>query len=176
MEKWYRVLAPRSTVLIGSVNKEGVSNAAPFSFVMPISASPPLIAFASAPSRHTLANIRDIGDFTVNIPGKKILAQVWECGAKFPKGVSEIKETGLTELPIKGIKSPGIKECFAIFSCRFHKEYPAGDHILVIGEIIEIELQQGIIRDGQFDPGTVQPILHVGGEIFSVPGEKIIIK
>jgi len=176
LEKWYQVLAPRTTVLVATVNKEGVSNAAPFSFAMPVSAQPQLIAFASAPQRHTLANIRATGDFTVNIPGKELLEKMWACAASFPEGVSEIKETELTELPMEGVKSPGIKECFAIFACTLFKEIPAGDHVVVIGEIVSIDIRKGIIKDGKFDPRTANPLLHVSGEEFTVPGEKIIVK
>jgi len=35
LSMWYKILAPRSVVLVSTVNNDGVSNAAPFSFVMP---------------------------------------------------------------------------------------------------------------------------------------------
>ncbi|MFH1863775.1 MAG: flavin reductase family protein [bacterium] len=176
LEKWYSALSPRSTVLIGTVNKDGVSNAAPFSFAMPVSGKPPLVAFASAPKRHTLANIRATGEFTVNVPGKELLGQLWECASNFPEGVSEIKEARLTEIKVGNIKAPGIKECFAIFACKLHSEIPAGDHVIVIGEIVETEIRKGKIVDGKFDPYSVSPLLHIGGEDFTIPGEKLVVK
>ena len=36
LNNWYKVLAPRSTVLVATVNEKEISNAAPFSFVMPV--------------------------------------------------------------------------------------------------------------------------------------------
>ena len=43
LEKFYKALAPRPTVLVTTVNPEGKVNAAPFSFVTPVSMNPPLI-------------------------------------------------------------------------------------------------------------------------------------
>ncbi len=107
---WYKLLSPRAVVLISTVNKKGVSNAAPFSFVMPASVEPPMIAFASDPDHHTISNIRETGDFAVNIPGVDMLNQLWTCGEDFPEGVSEIKKAHLTEKKSKKIKSPKVAE------------------------------------------------------------------
>ncbi|MGZ7095643.1 MAG: flavin reductase, partial [Methanobacterium sp.] len=42
----YKILAPRPTIIVSTVDKKGNVNAAPFSFTMPVSMDPPLIAFA----------------------------------------------------------------------------------------------------------------------------------
>ncbi len=174
LDNWHKVLAPRPTVLVATVNKNGILNAAPFSFVMPVSMKPALVAFSSAPKRHTLANIRLTKDFTINIPGKELLNQVWKCAESFPEGVSEIKKSNLTEVKLKGIKSPGIKECYATFSCKLFKEIVAGDHVLVIGEVIAVEVRADVFVNKKFNPYTASPIMHIGGDEFSVPGEKLI--
>lgn len=64
----YRILAPRPTIIVTTVNRKGEVNAAPFSFTMPVSMDPPLIAFASVTSHHTYKNIKETGEFVVNIP------------------------------------------------------------------------------------------------------------
>ena len=97
LSKWYKVLAPRPAVLISTVNIRGNPNAAPFSFVMPCSSEPPLIAFSSDPDHHTVKNILETKDFVVNIPSRKLLKQLWVCATDFPYGVSEIKKANLTE-------------------------------------------------------------------------------
>ena len=63
LDKWYKIMAPRTTVLVSTVDAQGRTNAAPFSFVMPVSGKPPILAVAMAPTRHTLANIKETGDF-----------------------------------------------------------------------------------------------------------------
>ncbi|MEW6189656.1 MAG: flavin reductase family protein, partial [Actinomycetota bacterium] len=88
---FYKILAPRPAVLISTIDGRGRTNVAPFSFVMPVSRTPPLIAFALAPQRHTLANIRETREFVVNIVPEEILDELLICGKSFPKGVSEIE-------------------------------------------------------------------------------------
>ena len=170
LTKGYSVLAPRPTVLISTVNKKGISNAAPFSFVMPVSVKPPLIAFGSVSTRHTLKNIREVGDFVVNIPAAGLIKQTWACAESFPEGVSEIEKTGLTEVKSNKIKSPKIKECFAKFECKLTAEYEAGDHIIVVGEILDLEVDDAVFDGDTFNVKKGNPLMHVSAESFAEAG------
>ena len=170
---WYKLLVPRAVVLISTVSKQGVSNAAPFSFVMPASVEPPMIAFASDPDHHTISNIREMGDFAVNIPGVDMLNQLWTCGEDFPKGVSEIRKAHLTEKKSKKIKSPKVAEALAQFECKLEAMYEAGDHIIVLGRVVDGEVKRGLFVKGKYNPLKARPLSHVGGNEFTLP-EKII--
>jgi len=170
---WYKILSPRAVVLISTVNRQGVSNAAPFSFVMPASVEPPMIAFASDPEHHTISNIRETRDFVVNIPGVDMLDQLWTCGEDFPEGVSEIEKAHLTEKKSKKIKSPKVSEALAQFECKLEAMHEAGDHIIVVGRIVDVEVKRGLFVKGKYNPLKARPLLHVGGDEFTLP-ERII--
>ena len=92
VEHAYRLLAPRPTIIVTTKSIEGNVNAAPFSFTMPVSINPPLLAFASVPTHHTFKNIDDTGEFVVNIPNENILDKLSITGEKFPEGVNEIEK------------------------------------------------------------------------------------
>lgn len=173
LSKWYKLLVPRAVVLISTVSKGGVSNAAPFSFVMPASVEPPMIAFASDPNHHTISNIKETGDFAVNIPGVDMLNQLWTCGEDFPKGVSEIEKAHLTEKKSKKIKSPKVAEALAQFECKLEAMYGIGDHIIVVGRVVDVELKRGFLAKGKYNFLKARPLLHMGGNEFTLP-EKII--
>jgi len=173
LSQWYKVLAPRATVLISTVNAKGISNAAPFSFVMPVSVTPPLVAFSSDPSHDTVANIRKTKDFVVNLPPENILSQLWICADDFPAGVSEIKKAGLTEMKSKRVKSPRIKECFGWFECKLQKIYSSGDHVLIIGKVLNAEAKDEVMEKGKFSPRKANPLLHIGAEKFALVGKII---
>jgi flavin reductase (DIM6/NTAB) family NADH-FMN oxidoreductase RutF len=170
---FYRILAPRPTVLVSTIDKKGRSNAAPFSFVMPVSVQPPYLAIASVPTRHTLANIRETGEFVVNLPTEEILDAVWTCSKAFPKGVSEIEQSGLSARPSKKIKAPGITECYGWFECALVDEKEAGDHVVVIGEVVLAEVKDEYFQDRKFKVAEARMPLHVGGTDFALI-EKII--
>jgi len=167
-ENFYQILAPRCTVLISTIDKEGKPNAAPFSFVTPVSSNPPLVLFAAAPQRHTLANVREIHEFVLNIVPEQLLDNLWICSKAFPKGVNEIIESGLSERKSRMVKAPSIKECLAWIECQLEFEREAGDHILVVGKVINVECQNEFLKQGEFDVSRVKPVMHINGRSFAV--------
>ncbi|MDI6891902.1 MAG: flavin reductase family protein [Actinomycetota bacterium] len=170
---FYRILAPRPAVLISTIDGRGKTNAAPFSFVMPVSSDPPLVAFASAPGRHTLANIREVGEFVVNIAPADIIDELWVCSKSFPKGVSETKEAGLTEKKSKSVKAPSIEECIGWIECALEFEKEAGDHVIIVGRVVNAEAKDEFFTEGKFDVLKAKPLMHLTGKDFAIPGRII---
>jgi flavin reductase (DIM6/NTAB) family NADH-FMN oxidoreductase RutF len=170
---FYEILSPRSTVLISTVDKDGKANAAPFSFVTPVSSNPPLLLFASAPARHTLANARETGDFVFNIVQEELLEKLWICSKAFPEDVSEIDEAGLTERKSKIVQSPSIEECAGWIECKLEFEKEAGDHILVVGRVVHAECRDKYTEEDKFNVSKARPVLHIRGRRF-VAAERVI--
>ncbi len=162
---------PPAVVLISTMDSKGVFNAAPFSFVMPVSSDPPLIAFASNPNHDTVRNILETEDFVVNIPGREILKQLWICANDFPTGTSEIKEAGLTEEPSIKVKSPKIAECFAHFECKLFGKYPVGDHLLIIGKVLEADVKDEFMGRKKYLIARANPLMHITGDEFGLLGK-----
>ena len=173
LQRFYEILSPRCTVLISTVDRDGISNAAPFSFITPVSSRPPLLLFAAAPARHTLANARETGDFVFNIVPEEILDRLVVCSRAFPKGVSEIAEAGLTERKSKLVKSPSIEECIGWIECRYEFEREAGDHVLVIGRVVHVECKERFMKEGEFEVSTAKPVMHIKGNKFAVPARVV---
>lgn len=169
VERFHKILAPRCAVLISTIDKEGRSNAAPFSFVTPVSFNPPLLLFAPAPTRHTLANVRETGDFVLNLAPEWLLEKLLVCGKKFPKGVSEIRKAGLTEGSSAVVKPPRIEECIGWIECQFEFEKEAGDHVLVIGRVVEIECRDEYLEQGKLKLPQAKLLMHITGRWFAVP-------
>ncbi len=170
---FYEVMSPRCTVLISTVDKDGNANAAPFSFVTPVSVDPPLLLFAATPQRHTLANARETGDFVFNMVPEGLLDKLMLCSRAFPRGVSEIAEAGLSERQSKRVKAPSIEECVGWIECKYEFEKEAGDHILVIGSVVHAECRDEFMDQERFDVAKARPVMHVKGRRF-VPAERVI--
>jgi flavin reductase (DIM6/NTAB) family NADH-FMN oxidoreductase RutF len=173
---FYRLLVPRPAVLISTRDAQGNTNAAPFSFVMPVSVDPPIIAFAAAPKRHTLANIRETNEFVINIPPKDIVEKLWICSKDFPKGTSEIEKASLTEKPSQMVMAPSIEECVAWIECMLEYDETVGDHVVVFGRVIGVNAKEELVKEESYlDIAKCQPLMHIGGKEFSVPAEIITI-
>ena len=175
-KQWYRVLAPRPVVLISTINSRGVSNAAPFSFVMPCSVNPPLIEFSSAPEHHTIKNIIKTKNFVVNIPGSKVLGKLMKCAEGLPAGQSEIKYSGLRELKSDKVESPGVSGCFARIECKLHDKFRTGDHITVVGKVVRTYIEDRYFKDNELRVLDANPLMHVGGKRFGLTGKIIKAK
>jgi flavin reductase (DIM6/NTAB) family NADH-FMN oxidoreductase RutF len=167
-ETAYRLIAPRPTIIVTTKSKEGNINAAPFSFVMPVSIKPPLLAFASVPTHHTFKNIEETGEFVVNIPNEDILAKLWITGEKFPEDINEIEKAGLTQTDSSNVSAPKIEECIAHMECKVHWIKDSGDHKLIVGEIINADVAKDVLKDGLLDVEKIKPVLHLGGVNFVV--------
>jgi len=160
-------LLVRPTVVISTVSANGISNAAPFSFNSPVATRPmPLFGFESNVNHDTWRNVKENGEFVVNLVGREFgpLMEVMERG--FPYEVSEIKECGLTEVKANHVKPPRIKEAYGWIECRMTQYVTLSERaVWIIGEILEVE-----VKDEAFDEAVnvekVGPLNHIWGEYF----------
>lgn len=171
---FYKLLL-RPVVVISTVSKNGISNAAPFSFNMPISFIPPIFSFSCNPAHDTWRNIEENDEFVANIVGEDFgpLMQILE--KDFPYEVSEITEAGLSEVKSNHVKPPRIKEAYAWLECRMIHNVELGDHIFIAGEVLEAEIKSEFI-DKTVILDKARPLSHIAGPFFGTGSKKVDFK
>ncbi|MBX4955593.1 flavin reductase family protein [Rhizobium lentis] len=165
-------IIPRPIALVTTVDERGRINAAPFSFFNCLSADPPILAIgvennADMSFKDTGHNIRMTEVFTVNIVSFAIAEAMHVCGARYPRGVDELKEAGLTAMPGARVASPFIAEAPAAFECRRHVTLELGrSRQIVMGEIVYAHYRDGVVDPERLhvDPATVDAIARLGGD------------
>ena len=165
-------IIPRPIALVTTVDGEGRINAAPFSFFNCLSADPPILAIgvennADMSFKDTGHNIRMTEVFTVNIVSFAIAEAMHVCGAKYPRGVDELKEAGLTAMPGEKVASPFIVEAPAAFECKRHVTLELGrSRQIVMGEIVYAHYRDGVVDPERLhvDPAAVDAIARLGGD------------
>lgn len=172
---------PRPIAFVSSINKEGITNLAPFSFFNGISSKPPCIMIAvsrlpDSSKKDTLRNIEETSEFVVNFSSEWIAGPLVHCASNYPYGVSEFEAVGLTPLQSTKIKPPRVKESPAHFECRTHKVVEIGDGkvgstSIVIGEIVAFHLWDKALIEGRIDAKTLKPISRLGGISYATLGE-----
>lgn len=167
-ENFYKILAPRITALITTIDFDNRVNAAPFSFIMPISFQPPFLAFACGHGKDTLLNVIETKEFVVNLPSEEILDKVFKCGEKFPRGVNELEKVNLTSEKSKKVKVSRVKECFAWIECKLEFEKDFGDHVLIVGKVLYAE-----IKDEYIKIEKAKLPLHITGREFAI-AERVV--
>ncbi|ANK86562.1 MULTISPECIES: flavin reductase family protein [Rhizobium] len=165
-------IIPRPIALVTTVDEHGRINAAPFSFFNCLSADPPILAIgvennADMSFKDTGHNIRMTEVFTVNIVSFAISEAMHVCGAKYPRGVDELKQAGLTAIPGAKVASPFIAEAPAAFECRRHVTLELGrSRQIILGEIVYAHYRDGVVDPERLhvDPAAVDAIARLGGD------------
>ena len=114
-----------------------------------VSMSPPLVSFSVMSNSASYPKIRQAGRFAVNILSD---AQV-EVSIQFARrGTDKWRGIDWKESPLG---NPLIAGSLHWIDCEIHAEYAAGDHVIVIGEVKALNLQEA---------AATQPLLYFKGQ------------
>jgi flavin reductase (DIM6/NTAB) family NADH-FMN oxidoreductase RutF len=145
----------KSVGLIGTVNEDGITNLAIFSSLVHLGSNPALIGFINRPltaTSHTFKNIKTNGVYTINHIHDAIIDVAHKTGEKYPDGVSEFDEVGLTTQFIDGIQVPFVKESRVKYLLELKEIIPIqwNDTFLVIGGLEKVIIEDQIISEDGF--------------------------
>jgi len=115
--EYLEFLWPIKTYLITCGNAALKANIIAVSFCMPAAGQPPQIVCSIGKAFYSYELIEQSGEFAVNVPTKALQKAVYYCGTHSGRDVDKFKETGLTPLPARRLKTPIIAECIAHMEC-----------------------------------------------------------
>ena len=147
----------KSANLVGTVDKNGITNLNIVNSCVHIGANPPLIGFISRPHsvpRDTIENLEATGFYTINHVNKAIFRQAHQTSARYPHDQSEFDATGLTELWENDFPAPYVQESIIRLGIKFRKKYhiDINNTDMIIGEIIQIRLPEDcLVENGSVD-------------------------
>jgi len=167
-EQYYKLLAPRPTVAITTFNSLDAINACVISFISPVSSKPPILMISLASVRHSYENITRTKEFVVNILGKEHADQLLMCARRYQEGVNKVQQAGLKWYSSKLVKPPRIKEAKAWIECKVVEEKKVGDHVVIFGEVMAVEVKDDVMAKDEIDLTKINPIMHIGGDEFAV--------
>ena len=161
---------PLPVTVITTVDLQGIPNAAPYSCVMPILRPLPLIAVASALPHDTLRNIRNTGEFVVNVMGKPAFRDAMKCARDYPPEVNELEEAGLETVSSKKVTPPRIKAAIGWIEAKLEKEVTGDQYALIVGQVLCSEVND-LYLDGdrltELPITSLMPFFRSIGEIFA---------
>lgn len=142
--------------LIGSVNAAGQTNLAPFSSVVHLGSNPALLGMISRPDlveRHTLANLLESKQWTINHLHPEILDAAHQCSARYPREISEFSATGLTEHYEENFTAPFVAESRFRIGLELEEivNITANGTQMIIGRVVLVQLQEPMKADGSID-------------------------
>jgi len=151
-------IIPRPIAWVSTINHEGKTNIAPFSFFTCVSCSPPILAISvinrsDGSKKDTVINIEKVPEFVVNIVSVDLLSAM-ECSARqIPYGEDESYIKGICLSPSVKVKPYRIAEAKISFECtlehivRITEGAYAGN--LILGQVQLLHVREDLIKNGR---------------------------
>ena len=159
-------VVPRPIAWVSSVGKSGIANLAPYSYFNVVSSDPIMFIISIGQGanvgkdgdKDTLANIKEAGDFVINLVSARLADQMHKSSHIFPKDVSEFDETGLTPVKSNLVTAPRVEEAAISMECKLDRVMEIGNFNQVIGELVCYHIQDDVYMENDkvnyqtFDP------------------------
>ncbi len=174
LELSVRLISPRIVAVITSMNEAQKVNAAPFSFVFPLSFNPPLLLLGIGKGKLTAKNILKTKEFVVNIVSTEFAQKAVDTERKDCRFWEKIEKAGLHLSESKKVKVPRVKESQAVLECILHEELKVreSDHNFIVGKVVRAECEH--LNEKSFpDLDKLGFLMHASKEEFRRVGERI---
>ena len=168
------IIVPRPIGWISTLNINGVSNLAPYSFFNAVAYNPPQVMF-SATSKHRSGGLKDAvsdaqktGEFVVNLATWNLRKQMNASSVPAPSDVDEFLYSGLTKEESILVKCPRVAESPIHLECRYTRSLnilsndSTNSNTVVFGEVIGIHLDDRVLVNGKIDLLQIRPIGRLG--------------
>jgi len=159
------IVAPRPIGWISTLDGQGRTNLAPYSFFNMIQTRPPFCMFGSDGLKHSARNAIDTGEFVVNLVTRDLFDVMNASSAALEEGESEFEAAGIEAAPCRIVRAPRVAASPASLECKVTQSgeilgvdgSPTGGWF-VIGQIVGVHIAESALPEGRFDmvaAGTV---------------------
>ena len=130
IQQTYKILVgtvlPRPIAWVSTVDSKGNLNLAPFSFFTVASVNPPILCFSpllteNSSEKDTLVNIRQTGEFVVNVVSHSLAEKMNRTSAPYPSDADEFIAGEVTANPSTIVKPPRVAESQVNFECKLQQ-------------------------------------------------------
>lgn len=176
------IVGPRAIGWISTKSRVGVCNLAPYSFFNAFNYVPPIIGFSSIGYKDTVRNVQETGEFVWNLVTLDLVEAMNQTCTPYPPEVSEFEMAGLTQMDSTIVAPPRVAESKVSFECKatqiIQLETISGSKVeswLVLGEVVQIHIDQTCLKDGIYQTAEVGHVLRAGGagDYFSIGPEQL---
>jgi flavin reductase (DIM6/NTAB) family NADH-FMN oxidoreductase RutF len=183
-------ILPRAIAWVSTVSTDGVANLAPISFFTGVGRKPPMVSLSLQPRsdgvtlKDTLVNIRDTGEFVVNMVTLPLAHAMHRSAFEFASDVDEFTAIGLEKEPSMAVRPPRVKDTPIAFECKLDRIIPIGDlndHV-VFGEVVRFYVRDDVyLEGGRIDTGALQAVGRLAAEYtlvqntFALPVEEQVL-
>lgn len=170
--QWQTSPLPGQIVLISTLDKEGVPNVAPKSWISAVAFEPAVIGFGCNLKHKTAMNVLETKEFVVNVPSEDLVENVWKTGEAPHEGAEKLQGLGFTLTPSVRVSPPRISECKAHLECVYESDKRYGDEVWIFGKVICVSIDKRALDGSKQERYRyLNPIFFLESESYAVLGD-----
>jgi len=171
-------IVPRPIGWISTRNQDGLPNLAPYSFFNMVCANPPIVVFApmirstDGRPKDTLNNIKENGEFVVNMVTEELAEAMNRSSQETAADVNEFELAGVTSTESIAVRAPRVAESPIHFECKVRdileiNDQPGGGY-LVTGIIVHLHVDDRVmLGTDKIDLAALKPIGRLAGGAYA---------
>ncbi len=179
-------VGPRPIAWASTINENGQSNLAPYSFFNAFSANPPILVFSSNrrgkdnTTKHTLHNIMANKEVVINVVTEEVMHQMSITSTDYDESVNEFEKAGVTMVESEIVKPFRVGESKVQFECKvndiIHLGEEGGAGNLFICEIVKMHISETVLDENEMiDPQKLRQVGRLGRYYYTKAyGESVV--
>lgn len=177
------IVAPRPIAWVSTIDAQGVTNLAPFSYFNLLSNSPPTVVFscvnpADRSEKDTLGNVRATGQFVINMVSRELLELMHRSSAPWPAGTSEFEHLRIDPVASAHVRPPRVRAAPAALECTLLHLIPIAPErpgepgcTAVIGRVVGLHVAAHLLdARGRFSSREAGLVARIGGHGYAELG------
>ncbi len=153
-------ITPRPIAWLTTESKDGVRNAAPYSFFNMMGAEPPLVVVGimrrpDGSYKDSGQNILYTGEFVVNLVSEADAPAMNFTCIDAPPDFDEIDAAHIATAPSTAIVPPRIASAPVSMECRLFKTVEAGLSLIVLGEVLRFHIADDLVNSERLHVDTL---------------------
>lgn len=159
---------------VSTIGLDGTLNLAPFSFFNAVGGNPPTVVISvsqrKGDPKDTFRNIRDTGEFVVNIVTEELAAAMNESAGEWAYHVDEFERAQVTPTLSIDVKPPRVAESPISLEVKMTQIIPVDDthYTLILGRVVRFHIREELLRpNGLIDADKLRPLARLGGDEYA---------
>lgn len=179
-------IIPRPIGWISTIDNQGISNLAPFSFFNIVSEDPPHVMFSTVrtanQNKDTLNNVLQNKQFVVNLVTEDCVVQMNTSAQNVAPDVDEFELANVTPIDSVYIQPKRVKESPVHLECEmvhhyFIENHQNGGACIIIGKVITMHIEDRILMENhKINLEVYKPVARLAGSNYSKLGALFSIK
>ncbi|ASN04001.1 flavin reductase family protein [Virgibacillus necropolis] len=164
-------VVPRPIAWVSSIDKNGTPNLAPFSFFTVASMDPITLCFSVGGGQNkngqkdTLSNIRETGEFVINIVQESQANKMYETSKYFQLDEDEFEIAGLEKAESKLVRAPKVADAPVNMECQLDQIVKVGSSDLILGRLVCYHISDEMyMENDKVNPEKLKPVGRMAGD------------